>query len=201
MILLEVHEGVLDGEQFSLTRPAPAGGWRLLTPCDQDVSPADDEGGRQQPVSREQIFGACPLLREGFSPQGSGNARVFGQLLNLILTRLQGGGDIRELFDQKQLHEVGTATVTLGSGQTENAKILQFEKKKTIVRILWLYGRAGKTLLITHTFVKPGGHVQTTPQSERDRAQRIFQSYVRAHDAKTVQLITAQGGRDGYQAL
>lgn len=200
MILLEVHDGLLDDGHFSVTRLTPPGGWRLLTPCDQDVSPALDESGQPQLLTRGQVFRACPLLREGFSPQGSGNATVFGLLLDLILTRLQDGGAIRELFDKKQLHEVGTATI-VANGKAEHAKILQFEKKRSVVRILWLFGRPAKTLLITHTFIKPGGKVQTTPRAETERAERIFQEYALAHDARVAQLITAQGGRNAYESL
>jgi hypothetical protein len=192
MILLEVHDGLFS-EAFRISPATSASSWRLLTSCDADLP-------QNAALTLDSLVSVCPMLREVFELGGSNHFEDFDLLLEGILRRAPSGLPWDQLFDDKQLHEVGDVTVKRVSGSSERWKLFQFQKKRTLVRVLWSYGTARKTMLLTHVFVKPGGKKQT-PMAELDRAKRILERYLAAVDAGQAQLINAQGGRDGFVKL
>ncbi|WP_156466770.1 type II toxin-antitoxin system RelE/ParE family toxin [Methylibium sp. Root1272] len=191
MILVEVHEGLF-AETFRITAPIGGGGWRLLTLCDGDLPEGAD--------TLEVLVEVCPLLREVGELAGTDHFQHFHLLLQDVLRRAPMGLAWDQVFDDKHLHEVGDVVVTRTTGKVERWKVFQFEKQRTLVRVLWSYGSGRRTLLLTHMFVKPGGR-KKTPRSEIERARKTLETYLAAVDAGQAKLITEQGGRDGFVKL
>lgn len=188
MILLEVHDGLL----LEPMRLLPAGShnrWRILTPCDDD--PIDNAG-------LEDVVEVTPLLREAAGYEGGSHFDVFYALIESIIVRAQIGRPLEEVFNAKQLHNVGQVTVKRPDGSQQLATVFQFEKQRTVVRLLWLYGPPRRTLIITHMFVKK---TPKTPPVEVERAGAIFKSYVHAVESGSARLIKQQGGRNGFEQL
>jgi hypothetical protein len=190
MLLMEVHDGLF-AEPFRVAAPAGHPGWWLLTPC--DAEPAE-------PVSLDSVVTVCPLLREAGELDGGRAFEDFDSLLREILKRGAPGRQWDQVFDDKHLHEIGDVTLKRASGKVESWKILQFQKKQTLIRIAWSYAELRRTVLLTHMFVKPGGK-RPTPPSEVTRAKDVLQSYLQALDTRSVKLIEPQGGIDGFQRL
>lgn len=192
MILVEVHDGLFS-EAFRISPAASSTSWRLLTVCDADLPQGVN-------ATLDALVAICPMLREAFELIGSNHFEDFDLLMQDILRRAPSGLPWDRLFDDKHLHEVGNVTVARLSGKSERWKLFQFEKQRTLVRVLWSYGSGRKTLLLTHVFIKPGGR-KKTPRSELERARKILERYLEAVDAGQAQLIYAQGGRDGFVKL
>jgi hypothetical protein len=190
MILVEIHDGLFH-EHFRIRPTGTENGWRVLTEC--DAQPA-------LPLSLEALACVCPLLREAGELSGQNHFEDFDALKDEILKRAPGGRAWNEVFDDKSLHDIGEVVITRKSGKVERHKLFQFQKRNTLVRVAWAYGNGRKTMLITHMFVKPGGK-KTTPQNEKDRAQKVLQKYCDAVDTSLVKLIDEQGGRDGFLKL
>lgn len=190
MLLMEVHDGLF-AEPFRVAAPAGHPGWRLLTLCD---------GEPAEPVSLDSVVAVCPLLREAAELDGARDFEDFNSLLREILKRGAAGRPWDKVFDDKHLHDIGDVTLQRASGKTESWKILQFQKKQTLIRLVWSYAELRWTVLLTHMFIKPGGK-RPTPPSEVTRARDVLQSYLQALDTKSVKLIEPQGGIDGFQRL
>ena len=191
MILLEVHDGLL-AEPLRILPVGNDQGWRVLTPCEVDP-PENPAFG--------DLAAICPLLREAADHEGGIHFEVFNALMLEIFKRAPSGQQLKSMFNAKQLHYVGEINVHHLKGQSKPATVYQFEKERTRVRVLWLYGEKRMTLILTHMFIKPGGKKSTTPPVQVDRAGTIYNSYVSAVERGVARLIHQQGGRDGFEGL
>ena len=193
MYLLEVHQGLLSDPPQLVA--AHHGGWTLLTPCTDNLFLIDSKGNKQE-YSLDQVVAVCPLFLEA-SDFEDDEFREFQILLKTIFQTAQSGHDWPKVMN-KQVHQAGDIVVQRSSGKHETFCIIQFGKKKTLIRLhtfLNAFGR--KVCLLSHVFLKPGNS-EKTPASEQARAKQNLKEFLHALDAGTAQLIDAQGGRDGF---
>ncbi len=194
MFLLEVHHGLFS-DHFSLVAPSHTG-WTLITSIDRDF-PARDAKGKILDYSKEQVYGSCPLLREAV------DLEEFDQFIHLmmsILNTAQSGLDWPAVMN-KVVHEAGRVVITRHSGKHEEYPIIQFGKKKTMIRIHTFTSAVGrKVAFISHVFEKPKNS-DKTPPSEQARAQTNLQGFLSAVDAGVAQLIEIQGGKNEFNKL
>jgi hypothetical protein len=189
MFLLELHHGLL-AESFEL-QAAQHSGWRLVTPCDGDL-PQNNRQGKRVSYERERVIAMCPFLREA-SELDEKEWREFLSLFNTVLATAQSGQDWPKVM-HKQVHPAGDVSIRRRLGKHERHTIIQFGKKKSLIRIFGFISTGGRKLaFVSHSFEKPA-NVARTPAAEQERARVNLQSYLDAIDAKNVQLIEAQGG-------
>jgi hypothetical protein len=189
MFLLELHHGLL-AESFEL-QAAQHSGWRLVTPCDGDL-PQNNRQGKRASYERERVIAMCPFLREA-SELDEKEWREFLSLFNTVLATAQSGQDWPKVM-HKQVHPAGDVSIRRRLGKHERHTIIQFGKKKSLIRIFAFISTGGRKLaFVSHSFEKPA-NVARTPAAEQERASVNLQSYLDAIDAKNVQLIEAQGG-------
>jgi hypothetical protein len=189
MFLLELHHGLL-AESFEL-QAAQHSGWRLVTPCDGDL-PQNNRQGKRVSYERERVIAMCPFLREA-SELDEKEWREFLSLFNTVLATAQSGQDWPKVM-HKQVHPAGDVSIRRRLGKHERHTIIQFGKKKSLIRIFAFISTGGRKLaFVSHSFEKPA-NVARTPAAEQERARVNLQSYLDAIDAKNVQLIEAQGG-------
>lgn len=194
MLLMEVHDGLFADPFQSIAAP-DHDGWRLVTPCGTDLSLAAGA-----PVTRQQVFDACPLLDES-ARFGVQDHAAFQLLMDFVLARAIAGQPWRDVTTTDQLHEVGKARVRMPGGASLEHTVWQFAKRRTLARILWFYTGKRKVMLITHSFVKRGGKELYTPPAERDRAEQTLQTFINAAASGQAKLIEAQGGRNALKRL
>lgn len=196
MYLLEVHSGLF--EESLRIEPRHHGGWRLITPCEEDL-PKKFRNGVPEAYSLGDIAEICPLLYESdeFSDQ---NFDVFRNLLSKMLKVAESGHDWQRAMTD-DVHDAGTVTIQRSSGRQEVYTIIQFGLKKTLVRVHAITTAAGRRVaFISHAFEKPGNS-KKTPPSEQQRVKRNLEAYLEALDSGTAQMIDIQGGRDGFLKL
>lgn len=182
MVLVDLHEGLL----LDPPMVAWAGhdGWRLVTPC--NVEAADP---------RTERFDAdrCPLLAE----VATWEDREFQDFLGLfasITAKAKIARPWEQMMDRKQLHDVGELTLSNGA----KTKLWQFEKKRTAIRLVWVYGGGKRVLLATHAFLK---RQSKTPADERERAAGTARQFFGSVEQGTARLVYEQGGRLGFEVL
>ena len=189
MFLLELHHGLL-AESFEL-QAAQHSGWRLVTPCDGDL-PQNNRQGKRVSYERERVIAMCPFLREA-SELDEKEWREFLSLFNTVLATAQSGQDWPKVM-HKQVHPAGDVSIRRRLGKHERHTIIQFGKKKSLIRIFAFISTGGRKLaFVSHSFEKPA-NVDRTPAAEQERARFNLQSYLDAIDANNVQLIEVQGG-------
>jgi hypothetical protein len=196
MFLLEVHHGLF-AESFSLVAPSHRG-WTLITRIEQNF-PARDARGNALNHTEDQVFAACPFLREAAALKDP-EFKAFIHLMHSILNTAQSGQDWPSVMN-KAVHEAGRVVITRNSGKHEEYPIIQFGKKTTMIRIHTFTSAVGrKVAFISHVFEKPK-NADKTPQSEQTRAQAHLQNFLNAVDAGEAQLIDIQGGKNGFNKL
>lgn len=193
MFLLELHHGLFS-DSFDLEAPRHDG-WRLITPCDRNL-PRYDPRGKELVYQLEDVAAICPFFQEA----GNLDQAQFGEFVRLVKTMFntaQSGHDWPDVMHQ-QVHEAGQVTVRRGSGKIEKHVIIQFGKKKTLIRIFAFISAHGrKCALVSHMFEKPANS-RKTPAKEQARSQKILQLYFDAIDTENIQFIDAQGGKHGF---
>jgi len=193
MFLLELHHGLL-AESFEL-QTAQHSGWRLVTPCDGDLPEYDKQGGKVL-YKLGDIAPICPILREAGDLHAPKYEEFIRLLMKMFSTAQSGQNWPDVMYDQ--VHEVGRVNVRGISGKIENYVIIQFGKKKNLIRVLAFISAFGrKRAFISHVFEKPANS-KTTPKKEIVRAQNNLQEYLNAIEAKNIQLISAQGGKNEF---
>ena len=193
MFLLELHHGLL-AESFEL-QAAQHAGWRLVTPCDGDL-PQNNRQGKRVRYERERVIAMCPFVREA-SELDEKEWREFLSLYNTLLATAQSGQDWPKVL-HKQVHDAGNVTIQRSLGKHERHTIIQFGKKKSLIRIFAFISSGGRKLaFVSHGFEKPA-NVGRTPAAEQERARVNLKSYLDAIDAKNIQLIDVQGGKNEF---
>lgn len=196
MFLLEVHHGLLS-DNFSLVAP-PHGGWTLITSIDQNFA-ASDATGKAPTYTQEQVFAACPFFREA-SALKDPEFEAFIHLIKSMLETAESGQEWPAVMN-KAVHEAGRIGITRNSGKHEEYPIIQFGKKKTMIRIHTFISAVGrKVAFISHVFEK-SKNSDKTPRSEQARAKANIQDFLGAVDSGVVQLIDIQGGKNGFKKL
>lgn len=196
MFLLEVHHGLFS-DNFSLVAQ-PHSGWTLITSIEQNFL-ARDARGIALTHTQDQVFAACPFLREAGSLNDPEFA-IFMHLMQAMLNTAQSGQDWPSVMT-KAVHDAGDVFITRNSGKHEKYSIVQFGKKKTMIRIhtfTSVYGR--KVAFISHVFEKPKNS-DKTPSREQIRAEISLQRFLTAVDAGEAQFIDIQGGKNGLNKL
>lgn len=178
--------------------PRQHNGWRLITPCIEDL-PSHDEDGNLQIYTIEDIVAVCPLFYES-SEFDNRNFKSFQTLLQKMMRVAAAGHDWQSAMTD-DVHDAGGVSIRRVDGRQETHTIIQFGIKTTLVRIHAITTAAGrKVAFISHTFVKPANK-RKTPPSEQKRVQRNLEEYLHAIDTNSAQLIDIQGGRDGFLRL
>lgn len=196
MFLLEVHHGLLS-DNFSLVAPSH-GGWTLITSIDQNFA-ASDATGKALTYTQEQVFAACPFFREA-SALKDPEFEAFIHLIKSMLETAESGQEWPAVMN-KAVHEAGRIGITRNSGKHEEYPIIQFGKKKTMIRIHTFTSAVGrKVAYVSHVFEKPK-NLDKTPRSEQIRAQNNLQSFLSAVDDGVAQFIDIQGGKDEFNKL
>jgi hypothetical protein len=196
MFLLEVHHGLFS-DNFSLVAQ-PHSGWTLITSIDQNFQ-ARDASGKALTHRQDQVFAACPFLREA-GTLNDPEFEIFIHLIHAMLNTAQSGQDWPSVMT-KAVHDAGDVVITRSSGKHEKYSIVQFGKKKTMIRIHAFtssYGR--KVAFVSHVFEKPKNSDKTPPR-EQTRAENNLQRFLDAVDAGEAQFIDIQGGKDGLIKL
>ena len=193
MYLLEVHPGLLS-EPFQLEATAH-GGWTLLTPCTENL-PSHDHKGKKRVYTFDQVVSVCPLLLDA-SEFNDDEFKEFFILLNTMLQAAQSGHEWPKVMN-KQVHQAGDVFIRRNSGKHENYPIIQFGKKRTLIRIHTFVSAVGRRVcFISHVFQKPANS-DRTPAKEQERARQNLQNFLDALDAGMAQLLDSQGGHDGF---
>jgi hypothetical protein len=196
MFLLEVHHGLFS-DNFSLVAQ-PHTGWTLITSIDQNF-PARDASGNALTYTQDQVFAACPLLREA-GTLNDPEFETFIHLIHAMLNTAQSGQDWPTVMT-KAVHDAGDVVITRNSGKHEKYSIVQFGKKKTMIRIHTFTSAIGrKVAFISHVFEKPKNS-DKTPSKEQTRAEINLQQFLNAVDVDEAQFIDTQGGKDGLNKL
>jgi hypothetical protein len=196
MFLLEVHHGLFS-DNFSLAAQ-PHSGWTLITSIDQNF-PARDARGNALTYTQDQVFAACPFLREAGTLNDPEFA-IFMHLMQAMLNTAQSGQDWPAVMT-KAVHDAGDVVITRNSGKHEKYSIVQFGKKTTMIRIhTFISGIGRKVAFISHVFEKPKNSDKTPPK-EQTRAKNNLQQFLNAVDAEEAQFIDTQGGKDGLNKL
>lgn len=162
--------------------PAPAtDGWRFFAEC------AEDDGT------------TCDLLFSDPSNFGARTYKDFINFLDYLYEAAKGGQRWQDIFKDGQLfHPVHEFKVkrraTGGQETTFDAKVMQWKKRNTNIRILMLESGAGRlNIFISHAFEKDSAQ---TPAHEQRRAEDNIRRFLEALDAGQLQLIKTQGGRN-----
>lgn len=193
MFLLELHHGIVS-DLFEL-EAAPHPGWRLVTPCDVDL-PQHNWQGKKVPYEREHVAAICPLLREA-GEFDEKEFREFLGLFNTMLTTAQSGQDWPKVM-HKQVHAAGDVSIRRSSGKHEQHTIIQFAKKRSLIRIFAFTSAVGRKMaFVSHAFEKPA-NAGRTPAMEQERSRVNLQRYLDAIDSGRVRLIEAQGGKNEF---
>ncbi len=196
MFLLEVHHGLFS-DHFSLVAPSHTG-WTLITSIDKDFL-ARDAKGKTLHHTQEQVFAACPFFREAAALKDP-EFTAFLHLVQSMLNTAESGQDWPAVMN-KAVHDAGRVVIKRNSGKHEDYPIIQFGKKKTMIRIHTFTSAVGrKVAFISHVFEKPKNS-DKTPSSEQARAQTNLQSFLSAVDAGVAQLIEIQGGKNEFNKL
>jgi hypothetical protein len=196
MFLLEVHHGLF-AEGFSLLAPSHSG-WTLITGIDQNF-PARDAKGNALNYTQGQVAAACPFLREA-AVLNDPEFEEFIHLMQTILDTAQSGQEWPTVM-KKAVHEAGRVVVKRESGKHEEYPIIQFGKKRTMIRVhTFTSGIGRKVAFISHVFEKPKNS-DKTPASEQSRAKMNLQNFLSAVDSGQAQFIDIQGGKDGFKKL
>jgi hypothetical protein len=196
MYLLEVHDGLFK-DPFQLEASTHAG-WTLITPCTADLPNADPSGNKIA-YRLNDVALVCPLLYEA-GEFGIKDYRNFLLLMDTIIKTAQSGLEWPDVL-YKAVHTGGDVSVKRLNGKQESHSIIQFGKKKTLVRIHAFTAAAGRKLaFVSHVYVKPHNS-DKTPASEQKRSKRNLQEFLDALDNKTAQFIDSQGGRNGFLNL
>lgn len=196
MFLLEVHHGLFSDDFSLVAQPHP--GWTLITSIDRDF-PARDAKGKALPYSQAEVFSACPFLREADALEDP-EFEAFIHLMRSIMDTAQSGQDWPAVMN-KAVHDAGRVVVIRSTGKHEEYPIIQFGKKKTMIRVHTFTSAIGrKVAFISHIFEKPRNS-DKTPRSEQTRAQSILQCFLNAVDASEAQMIDIQGGKNGFNKL
>jgi hypothetical protein len=125
---------------------------------------------------------------------------AFIHLIQSMLHTAQSGLDWPTVM-HKAVHEAGRIGVTRSSGRYEEFPIIQFGKKKTMIRIHTFTSAFGrKVAFVSHVFQKPKNS-RKTPSSEQTRAQVNLQCFLNAVDSGEAQFIDIQGGKNGFNKL
>lgn len=182
MVLVELHEGLLQDPATVACQGHD--GWRVLTACLVDAT-----------SSKLESFNAdkCPLLAEA-AAWGDREFADFLGLFTSIAAKAKVARPWEQMMDRKQLHDVGDIKLSNGNP----AKVWQFEKKRTAVRVLWLYAGGRRVLLVTHGFLKRARH---TPDDQKGRAAATANRFFGAVEQGTARLVFEQKGRSGFEVL
>jgi len=193
MYLLEVHHGLFN-DPFQLDA-AQHFGWTLITACTADLPKVD--GNKNKIIyARAQVALVCPLLLES-EDFDDDEYRKFITLMKTIMDTAQSGQEWPKVL-HKQVHQAGEVKIVRASGIHETYTIIQFGKKKTLVRVHTFISAVGrKVAFISHAFIKPGNS-ERTPEKEQARSKDNLHALLDAIDAGTAQFIDSQGGRDGF---
>jgi hypothetical protein len=141
----------------------------------------------------------CPLLLES-DDFNDLELRQFVTLMKTLIETAQSGQDWPKVLT-KQVHQAGDVKISRASGACVSIPIIQFGKKKTLVRVHAFVSAVGrKVAFISHAFVKPA-NMQRTPAKEQDRSRDGLRALFDAVDLGTAQFIDTHGGRDGFVKL
>lgn len=196
MYLLEVHDGLFN-EPFQVGAN-PHQGWTLITPCTGNLKNIDFLGNKVERALNDVVL-ICPLLLESeeFTDE---EHHQFMLLIGMITKTAQCGHDWPRVLN-KAVHLVGDINVRRVNGKHESHPVMQFGKKKTLIRMHAFTGSTGRKLaFISHVFVKPKNS-DKTPESEKSRSKNNLQAFLNAVDNGTAQFIDLQGGRNGFLKL
>ena len=160
----------------------PTKGWRIFAKCEED------DGS------------TCDLLF--LDPATFSDKRTmkdFFAFLQWLYEAAQSGTSWKDIFrDGKLFHPVHSVTVLRrgagGKPVPTVVQVMQWKKKRTAVRLLFVQSGLGAlNIFVSHAFEKDS---DATPASEKARAEENISAFFAALDAKQLQLITTQGGRD-----
>lgn len=197
MILLEVHDGLFQ-DPCSISSEHHHG-WRFITPCTGPLPRLLDANQQPRSPTIEDIVEICPLFLDA-AEFTDDNYRIFMILLHKLLATSKSTTELTQHMGQ-DIHDAGDIVIQRESGKNEKHSIVQFGKKRTLVRIHTITNAAGRRLaFISHTFVKPANS-DKTPSAQKKRCKSNLQNFYIALDEKTAELITEQGGRNGFQKL
>jgi hypothetical protein len=176
----EIHERLFANPR--VVEALPRKGWRFFAHCSADS------------------IDTCTLLcKDLMSFTDVRNKKAFVTLWEWLIEAGKSGKPWKQIFqDGKLFHPVHSFTVQRVDSKTGKTKkheveVHQFKKKRTDVRVLFVYGDGRLLVFVTHAFEKDG---QTTPRSEQTRAEAEAKRFFDALDSGTIQLIEEQGGQD-----
>lgn len=175
----ELHEGLFSDPQ-TLKAP-PRTGWRFFAPCSGDS------------------IATCALFCRDLKAFDKPSRKAFKSLMDFLLEAGKAGKPWAQIFqDGKLFHPVHKFVLKrrdrkTGKAYTQEIEVHQFKKKKTAVRVLFVYGDGRMLVFITHTFEK---ETRGTPHAEQTRAAKEAQLFFTALDSDQVQIISDHGGKD-----
>ena len=179
----ELHNGLFQNPQVLL--PTSTSGWRLFARC------------------REDDVLSCEIFHD-LATFSSRHQRTFLQFLEYLFEAGKAGKPWKEIFQDGNLfhpvHDVEIERIDPKTGKRFKRKyeIHQFKKKRTGIRILFVYTDERLIAFITHAFEKDDAK---TPNAEKSRAEQEVIDFFAAVDKKEVQLITDQGGKNATQGI
>lgn len=188
MILLELHSGFFEEHPGPIEAPVHDG-WRLITPCDEDV---------RKGASFETLVANCPLLREAGALQGN-HFDDFHLLMHEVCKKALLPQPWHQLMSKKQFHNVDGVTVNRISGRSETIPVMQFQRHNTMVRVHWFSVAGKRLMLVSRVFVKRPSNGSL--DAEKRRAGTVLERYLEACDSNVARLIEAQGGTNGFRKL
>lgn len=179
--LVELHPGCFE-EPPVLTPPATQG-WRFFTHCAEDA------------------FESCGLIFEDFQGMTDRTRNDFLNLWAYVFEVAKAGRPLKDCFAGGKVfhpvHSFEVLRVLDGKQQRQICEVHQFKKKRTDVRVLFVYGRR-LMAFVTQAFEKDS---EKTPTGEKTRAEEMAKQFLAALDGGRLQLINEQGGRNASKAI
>jgi phage-related protein len=178
----ELHKGLFDSPRVLI--PAKTDGWRFFSHCEgNDIT-------------------TCTLLFQDLRAMTPRTRKDFINLWEFLFEAGKAGKPWKAIFSDGKLfhpvHSFEVERVLHGKKLKQTCEVHQFKKKRTDVRVLFVYGGKQLVAFVTHAFEKDDAK---TPNSEKSRAEQMATEFFRALDESRIQLIEAQGGKHATQGI